>query len=152
MPTIWIHRARASDILIDFSSMIHAYNYAIEFIAKYHSDDYMIHTNLVDMLRYNLNMNDDKNYMHLPPEGIDIVQANDVQIRMITTNTRPDSSWNERGFIKVSREEALDLGISNEPENFIPYESSSVWMKETRSTEELNAELESYMNASVSTV
>jgi len=150
MPTIWIHRVYAADILVDFTNVIDAYNYAIEFVTKYREDDYVILTNIIDMMSSNLLIGDYNNHGGCASSnGVDIAQARDLQISMINTNDTPDSHWNESGFVRVTREEALGLGISNNPDWFIPFESSKVWMKETRTMEELDAELENYMKGRV---
>ena len=150
MPTIWIHRVSAADILVDFTNIIDAYNYAIEFVTKYRGGDYVILTNLIDMLSSNLLIGDYKSHCICDSsKWIDIAQACDLQISMINSNDTPDSDWNKSGFVKVTREEGLELGISDDPDWFIPFESSRVSMKERRSMEELDAELENYMKARV---
>jgi hypothetical protein len=64
---------------------------------------------------------------------------------IILNNVKPTSSLNHRGFVNVSPDEAIDLHENIEPDEFIPYESEQIWFKETRTHEELDAELHEYM-------
>jgi len=135
MPTIWIHRSQAADILVDFESIIDAYSFAIRHIQEVVPYNYMIETTLQDVL----------NHTELPEQGIDIIHSANFQTAIIPISVTPDPSWNTDGFVKVSQEEAMLLGSDKNPEGFIPYESERVWMKETRTMAELDAELDNYM-------
>jgi hypothetical protein len=135
MPTVWIHRTRAADILVDFEGIIDAYEFAVKLINHVNCYDYMVENTLYDVM----------NYINLPPEGINILQSDNMQIAIIPLYVTPEPHWNTSGFVKVEPNEAFLLGSDKDPEGFIPYESERVWTKETRSKEELDAELEEYM-------
>jgi hypothetical protein len=57
---------------------------------------------------------------------------------------KPNASWNPRGFVQVAEDEARDLGLTEEPEGFVPYSSQSIWRYDYRTVDELDAELDSY--------
>jgi hypothetical protein len=135
MPTIWIHRARASDILVDFNDIAEAYSFAVQLIQQIANYDYVVENTFEDVI----------NYINLPLDGVDLIQSDNMQIVMIPLYVTPESHWNNSGFIKVMPHEAILLGSEKDPEGFIPYESERVWTKETRTTKQLDAELEHYM-------
>jgi len=133
MTTIWIHRAYASDILVRFENTTEAYQFAMKAIANANKAYYM-----------------DTGFNGIPAvideDGVGIVHASNIQIMALPIDGRPKPIWNPIGFVCVTPEEALELYTNYEPEGFIPYESDSVWTKNTRTKEELDAELDNYMN------
>ena len=132
MATLWIHRTTAADILVDFENIESAYNFTIKLIDDYSDSD--IH----------MTLNDLKNS---PPSNQPPCFAGTtyLQISILPFGVNPETFWNNSGFVKVSPDEAIALGEYKNPHGFIPFESDRVWTKETRSTEELDAELENYM-------
>ena len=134
MATIWIHRLCAADILVDFSSIVAAYDFAIKAARSGGHTDYHIDTMLSEIFSKPLSINS-------PP----IVANPIMQYMIIPFGTTPDPTSSQSGFVNVLPEEALALGEEAEPEGFVPYESEGVWMKETRTLEELDEELNNYM-------
>lgn len=138
MPTVWIHRAQASDILVDFDTTIDAYDFSMDFMERIEvvreENDSIVTATLMEALRNTM-------------EGkqTDIIYGPSVQIMMIPTGTKLDPKWSEIGFVSLKQNDAIILGAYDEPEGFIPYEFLRVWTKETRSKEELDAELDAYM-------
>lgn len=134
MATLWIHRATAADVLVDFENIESAYNFTMKMIDNYSdSDVYMT-------------LNELKNH----PASNDppcFAGTTYLQISILPFGIKPAGFWNNIGFVKVSSDEAIALGEYKNPHGFIAYESDRVWMKETRSIEELDAELDNYMYA-----
>jgi hypothetical protein len=71
--------------------------------------------------------------------GSDEFHPNDYHL-----DGNPSATWNPRGFIQVAEDEARDLGLTGEPEGFVPYSSQSIWKADYRTQDELNAELDTY--------
>lgn len=138
MPTVWIHRSKASDILVDFDTTIDAYDFSLNFIERAElvcgSNDYTVSATLIETLR-NI----------IEGREIELTCSPSIQITIIPTGRKVDPNWNEVGFVSLKQNDAMILGEEGEPEGFIPYEYSGVWSKETRSKEELDAELDAYM-------
>ena len=138
MPTVWIHRAKASDILVDFDTTIDAYDFSMAFMERIEvvreEDDTVVTATLMEALR---------NTMEGKQTGI--IHGPCVQIILIPTGTTVDPKWSDIGFVSLKQNDAIILGAYDEPEGFIPYEYSRVWTKEMRSKEELDAELDAYM-------
>jgi hypothetical protein len=134
MATLWIHRATAADVLVDFEKIEYAYNFTIKFMHNY--SDSEVH----------MTLNDLKNYpaSNEPPC---FAATTYLQISVLPLGVNPNPFWNNSGFVKVSPEEAVALGEYKNPIGFIPFESDRIWTKETRSIEELDAELDNYMYA-----
>ena len=132
---VWIHRVNACDILVNFNDITDAYMFAIQ--AQLNVDhDYTLHTDFNQLSAYT----------ELPSIGICITQSDSLQIIILNNdNNNPNFSFNNRGFVNVSPDEAIDLHENIEPDGFIPYESEQIWFKETRTHEELDAELDEYM-------
>ena len=133
MATLWIHRAVASDILVEFENIEDAYNFTMKIIKNDNSD-----------VEINMTLNELKTH---PPSNDPPCMASTsyLQFSILPFGINPESFWNNIGFVKVSPEEVMALGDYKNPDGFIPHESDRIWMKETRSTEELSAELDNYM-------
>jgi hypothetical protein len=132
MATIWIHRAIASDILVDFDSVNNAYDFAVN-TAKNSGDEYYIKTS-----------------REIIPETLfsdEVFVASTPYLQFMITplGTIPSANWNSRGFVKVSPDTAGTLQNELEPDGFEPYEAEMVWQKNTKTKEMLDAELDDYM-------
>jgi hypothetical protein len=132
MATIWIHRAAASDILVDFDSVDNAYDFAVNVVKSSGHECYT------------------QTSREIIPETLfsdEVFVASTPWIQCMITprGTIPSANWNTWGFVKVSPDEALALKHDLEPDGFEPYESEMVWQKNTRTKEELDAELDDYM-------
>lgn len=56
-------------------------------------------------------------------------------------------TWNFWGFVELPQDEARDLAETyDEPNGYIPCMSQTPWKKDGRTTEELDDELDRYMN------
>jgi hypothetical protein len=133
MATIWIHRASASDILIDFDSWDTAYEFAVK-TAKNSGHEYFIENERIAI-----------------PETLfsdEVMVASTSYLQFIITplGKIPPASWNSVGFVKVSPDVAVALEHDLEPDGFEPYESEMVWEKNTKTKIELDAELDAYMS------
>lgn len=53
-------------------------------------------------------------------------------------------TWSERGTVLLSADEAATLYMSAEPDGYPVGESEAIWTRETRTHEELDAELKTY--------
>lgn len=135
MATIWIHRVSSADILVDFSSIVTAYDFAMKVVYGRGRDDYVVQTTLSEVFKNRLSVN-----------SMPIAVNPLMQCMMIPFGAKPDPSWSETGFVKVTAEQALALGEEGEPEGFVPCESDQVWTRETRTAEELDEELNAYMS------
>jgi hypothetical protein len=136
MPLLWIHRALASDIFVPMSNMSDAYYFTKELLLKNGTD-----LSIIGYPAENL----DEFYT---TGTADIGQISNMQVSFISDKYIPEEGWeywNNSGYIMSTKEEALALGTSFEPEGFIPGESSIPWKKETRTHAELDAELDNYM-------
>jgi len=133
MARLWIHRVSLCDIMVDFPSEAEAREWVQTFLRT-------------------------SNEKVIPPQtGIDIGSTPTLQVSIhppgffhtqLTvydgrTTWTPDS-WNHRGTILVSADEALTLH-TGEPDWFIPDEREDLQMKETRTVEELDEELDAYI-------
>jgi len=139
LSTLWIHRAYACDILVRFDSREKARNFGLNFLEKYGGHDYIVYS--------------------FHSESIDVGSTNCVQISIHPgefhhvgwspdSSWSPDFSWNTDGTVLVNEEEALSLGLNLVPKGFIPGESEDgLWQKNTKTTEQLDLELETYFLA-----
>lgn len=132
MATIWIHRAIASDILVDFDSLDNAYDFAVN-TAKNSGDEYYIKTS-----------------REIIPETLfsdEVFVASTPYLQFMITplGTIPSPNWNSRGFVKVSSDTAGTLKNELEPDGFEPYEAEMVWQKNVKTKEMLDTELDDYM-------
>jgi len=133
MARLWIHRVSLCDIMVDFPSEAEAREWVKTFLER-------------------------SNQKVIPAQlGIDIGSTDSLQVSIHRpgffhtelsvddgrTVWRPDS-WNHRGTILVSADEALTLH-TGEPDWFIPDEREDLQMKETRTVEELDEELDAYI-------
>ena len=64
---------------------------------------------------------------------------------------RPNATWNQRGFVQVAEDEARDLGLTGEPEGFVPYSNQNIWKSRYKTADELTAELDAYYAAAPAT-
>jgi hypothetical protein len=138
MPTLWIHRAQASDILVDFDTTIDAYDFGLNFMERIEvireEDESTVTATFMETLRNTIE-GKQTGFIHGPC----------VHIIMTPTGTKLDPNWSQIGFVSLKQNDAIILGEYDEPAGFIPYEFLRIWTKETRSKEELDAELDAYM-------
>ena len=133
MAFVWIHRHSAADIVVPFEGPIAAHEYALAFLNTY---------------------NGSKINYHLTPENyssghLEVGQVHDFQISVCRDGYVPLGGWgfwNYHGVFSTTPEEAIALGAYGVPEGFIPGEFIRIWKKETRSKEELDAEIDYYMS------
>jgi hypothetical protein len=130
--TVWIHRSEASGILVETYSNEDAYKLSCEFVqgmegAKNYTWDYLVFPDATEEGRC----------FHSS-------QTPSIQISIHPGSYTPAPFWNDRGTVRVTDYEALELGEKGEPEGFEPEESSAVWTKERRSHEALDEELTDY--------
>ena len=132
MATIWIHRCSGSDIIVPAPSKESACKWALCFMNMYASEGYTL---------------DDKDswcvsspYLQISVHGPDFFHQG-----WSLPGESPPDSWNHEGTVFQYPREAFLLGLNREPVGFIPYESEGLWKKETRTKEELDAELDEYM-------
>jgi hypothetical protein len=149
MATTWIHRLHASDILVYFKSLREARQYTIQYMLK--------NINPSDISEEERNSIWFKDHFSDENGVYDVGATTNLQFAFMTEHRMPPlpalppkiSTWNTVGTVLLSPEDALALGPEDEPEGFIPGESEGLWIKETRSAEELDRELETYMQAAV---
>jgi len=142
MATVWIQRQNASDILIYFDTLTKGRTYAIQYFLKYTGESSMTEEER-NSIWFNDMYSDENGVYHVGDAGA-------LQVSFMVKNTIPPlpkglTTWNTVGTVLVTPEEAILLGMEGEPEGFIPYESEGLWTKETRSAEELDRELDTYM-------
>ena len=137
MATAWIHRYHASDMLVFCDSAADAYAVCVEYAEK-HCPGYACETytgSIEGMNFYGVS--------NTPAVQVSYYSGHDMPPLIY----RGITSWNADGTVLVSKKDALLLGKKCEPPGFITGESEGLWKKETRTTAELNAELDAYMNA-----
>lgn len=147
MATTWIHRLHASDILVYFKTLQEARQYTIQYMLKNASPE--------EISEDERNSIWFKDYFSDENGLYDVGATSNLQLTFMTEHRMPPlpslapniTTWNTVGTVLLSPEDALALGPKDEPEGFIPGESEGLWIKETRSAEELDRELETYMQA-----
>jgi hypothetical protein len=125
MATAWIHRAKASDILIRFTDLHEAYSY------------------LLSLAKRDGASNIRPEPSELPPNGYDVAQTASVQF-ILHGQSFDATEWSEN-IVVLFPEEALYLGDSGEPMGFIPGETERPWYPEYRSHQELDEEIDTHM-------
>lgn len=138
MPTLWIHRSSASSILVQFSQKRRedAIKFAKEFLLENCAkDDFVTEPQssgeAVELIG-------STSQLHISIASSDNFHPN-------TYN--PDyhkGTWSESGFAQIPEDEARDLGLTGEPEGFVPGFSQIIWKKDYRTAAELDAELDAY--------
>jgi len=138
MPTLWIHRSKASSILVWFPD--NRRGDAIKFAKNF--------------LRENCEKDDF--ITEAPPSGdpVELIgSTNELHISIASSdNFHPDNyrseihrgTWSRHGFVQVAEDEARDLGLMGEPEGFVPGYNQNIWKKDYRSAAELDVELDVY--------
>jgi hypothetical protein len=145
MPTLWIHRSSASDILVQFSEQRR--EDAIQFahrLLRETSDDCVTETGAMDSdglvaLGYSTSMQ------------IILASSDEFHPDNYRLDARPNATWNQRGFVQVAEDEARDLGLTGEPEGFVPYSNQNIWKSRYKTADELTAELDAYYAAATAT-
>ena len=133
MAFVWIHRHSAADILIPFEGPIGAHQFAVSVLMTYNAK----------IMNYNLT-NDNYKSGHL-----EVGEVHDFQISVCRDGFVPFGGWefwNHEGVFMTNQHDAIALGSHGVPEGFIPGEFLRIWKKETRSKEELDAEIDYYMS------
>jgi hypothetical protein len=100
MPRVWIHRALASDILVEVPIANNAYNFATQILNLDSSP-------FIEEWDYGV-YNEKKSF--------DVGQSAFLQVSVICDNYVPDEGWaywNNNSYIHATEEEALSLGINN---------------------------------------
>ena len=142
MPTLWIHRSDSSDILVRYSEQRRedAITFARTLLNDtYPYDDYITDSEVMD---YDLGIQMLGTSSHLQ---IILASSDTFHPTEYTSKNHPvPTSWNNKGFIQVAEDEARDLGITGEPEGFVPGSSQGIWKRDCRTVDELNAELDMY--------
>jgi len=137
MPVVWIHRYNACDILVQFSEtrkqdaikFAHTFLYETDddcTIENEISNNWIIHLGFSSSVQIFLTL-------------FDIFHPNDYFNMSANQGT-----WNPRGFAQVAEDEARDLGVTGEPEGFVPYSNQIIWKNNYKSQAELDAELDAY--------
>jgi hypothetical protein len=139
MPVLWIHRSFASDILVQFSESrkLDATKFAHTILRETSNDECIIDSKPMDS--DGLTALGSTISLQMILASSDLFHPNDYHLDASTQAT-----WNKRGFIQVAEDEARDLGLTGEPEGFIPYSSQSIWRQDYRTEDELDAELNDY--------
>ena len=138
MPTLWIHRSKASSILVWFAE--NRREDAIKFAKNF--------------LRENCQKDD---FITEPEPSGDAVEligsTNELHISITASdNFHPDNyrsefhrgTWSHHGFVQVAEDEARDLGLRGEPEGFVPGNNQNIWKKDYRTAAEHDVELDVY--------
>lgn len=139
MPVVWIHRCSASDILVQFSEARRqdAIRFAHDLLYELSAGQCITETGSMDS--DGLISLGSSASLQIILAGSDEFHPNDYHL-----DGNPSATWNPRGFIQVAEDEARDLGLTGEPEGFVPYSSQSIWKADYRTQDELNAELDTY--------
>lgn len=139
MPVLWIHRSSASDILVQFSESRKLD--AIEFAhcILYELSDNGCITENEAMDSDGLTALGSSSSVQMILASSDVFHPNDYHL-----DGNTNATWNKRGFVQVTEDEARDLGLTGEPEGFIPYSSQSIWRQDYRTEDELDTELNEY--------
>ena len=139
MPVLWIHRAGASDILVQFSEARRqdTIRFAHDLLYEVSQGECITETGAMDS--DGLIALGSSTSMQIILASSDEFHPNDYHL-----DGNVQATWNHRGFIQVAEDEARDLGLVGEPEGFVPYSSQSIWKHGYRTQEELDAELDAY--------
>lgn len=132
LATLWIHRVNASGIIV---------------LCETNEDAYALSCNILERCEDPVIAHwDCKTFPDTIDQGTCFHSGQSQQFQMsIHPNSYvPAGYWNDRGTVRVTAQEAFDLGEEGEPDGFEPYESSGLWEKETRSHAELDQELADY--------
>lgn len=127
MPTLWIHRIDACDLLVDFDEAYDAYIFGSEILEEYKESVVKAWSDTNHFL---------------------IGQTNSLQFLIEDDDFVPKEgweSWTDRGVAWVSEDEARLLGEYDEPDGFTPGESSIPWVRNVMTREDLDDEIDSYM-------
>jgi hypothetical protein len=144
MASAWIHRAGACDILVQFQDAYafrDAWNFCIDYLEV-------------------ASRRDDVNYAARPYsasatvalDGPIVGSTPNVQVGCYMGLEPPTANpsgqfWNTRGNLILpvtARQQAIDLGDYDEPDDFVPLEFRSTDTNEARTEEDLDAELDAY--------
>jgi hypothetical protein len=139
MPILWIHRASACDILVWFPKWRRqeAVEFTNNLLMETSGDEYYTEPDTMDrdivMLGYSSNL-------QITLCSSDNFHPNEYQ----PAHYQTVEYWSPRGYAQVAEDEARDLGLTGEPEGFIPGSSQEIWRRDYRTAEELNRELDNY--------
>jgi hypothetical protein len=141
MPMLWIHRSSASDILVQFSQQRR--EDAIQFAHT------LLRETSDDCVTENGDMDSDGLVALGSSASMQIILASSDEFHpnYYRLDGRPNATWNPRGFIQVAEDEARDLGLTGEPEGFVPYSNQNIWKSSYKTADELTAELDAYYAA-----
>jgi hypothetical protein len=139
MPVLWIHRSSASDILVQFSETRRqdAILFGHNLLYEISQGECITETGAMDS--HGLICLGSSASLQIILASSDEFHPNDYHL-----DGNPNATWNPRGFIQIAEDEARDLGLTGEPEGFVPYSSQSIWKADYRTYDELNAELDAY--------
>lgn len=131
--TVWIHRATASGILVRCSSNEEAYDISHEFLLNCSLDATIVPWDFQTF-----------------PDRVDTGSCfhsgctPNVQVSIHPGSYVPAAFWSDYGKVLISGAEAVQLGATGEPHGFQPGESTKLWTRETRTSAELDEELDDY--------
>jgi hypothetical protein len=139
MPILWIHRSGASDILVQFSETRRqdAILFAHNFLYEVSAGQCITETGQMDS--DGLIALGSSTSIQIILASSDEFHPNDYHL-----DGNPKATWNPRGFVQVAGDEARDLGLTSEPEGFVPYTSQSIWNSDNSTQHELDTELDEY--------
>ena len=147
--TLWIHRSRASGILIKFPEAEEeaAYKMALWHLINdkeyCYRLDYESNGQPIDYGKAgHISIGQSGNYQ--------MVLSNIENFHPIMFSPNPPwqgytREWSPAGYVLLSKADAYKLALDEEPEGFTPGESQQIWKKETRTHAELDVELDEYM-------
>jgi hypothetical protein len=145
--TLWIHRSHGSDILVKFPEEEEeaAYKMAIWHMINDKDSCYRLDYEYTgEPIVYN-----DKGYIEIGQSAnyqFLLSQLENFHPRMYNpSNIWPVPEWSLEGYVLLSKADAYKLALGENPEGFTPGESQAIWLKETRTHAELDAELDDYM-------
>jgi hypothetical protein len=142
MASVWIHRAKACDILVRCTSRRDAYDFARSLLLNIPDSS----VNSANEMIYGTMNNSNEPFYPLLGEFF-VGASYNLQCIVVNDYFRPGYHWNQSGTVVVSKDEAIALGDMDEPDWFVPGETEKPVKKDTRTHRQLDDELDWYMNS-----